>query len=458
MTVPRFHFALTTVIAIVVWVAAPTIVRAQYTANQCTWVLQQLTQSLTDAQRTIPLERQYLTFCKDYTPADEYLLHLGALASALNNDGQHQEALGVANRCLQSNSAELPCLFEKANALKSLGSIREAKLVIESSLVLGAITEIDASAKRNLQDLLRQVNAALNADRPSVSAQPTAESLNAITKLPGGVKCADLFNNGQLACALDIEIGVITTKTPDDVRYLLAHRDTYPQKILGSAVTLNSLGGSLPGALEVGKIIREQKLKAVVDSSAKCVSACVFVLAGANRRQIKGSVGIHRPFFMQVGNAGSPDVVIQNYGAALKQAREYLTSMGVSDRLLDEMLRIEPNDVRYLTRAELDTFALGEGPPGDNMETVASLKEAVAIKAAAAYGLTRLEYERRSALIDRTCRFAAYQSPFEPPNFAAYGEIEGKPKMSTRNALAQDLETEERGWSQCYKAVMIHGR
>jgi hypothetical protein len=117
--------------------------------------------------------------------------------------------------------------------------------------------------------------------------------------------------------------------------------------------------------------------------------------------------------------------------------------MGVASRLLDEMLRIEPNYVRYLSRTDLDAFSLGEGPPGDDIETVASLKEAATIKIAAAYGLSRLEYNRRSALIDRTCKFDNYQSPFEPVDFGAYGRSVEELQMSKRELLAHDLETEE---------------
>lgn len=223
-------------------------------------------------------------------------------------------------------------------------------------------------------------------------------------------------------------------------------------------VTLDSLGGNVRAAIELGRLIRDQKLPAVIDSFAKCVSACVFVLAGAVQRKIRGAVGIHRPYFTTVENANSPDVVAESYRDVLKQAREYLTSVGVAGRLLDEMLRIEPNDVRYLSRPELDVFGLGEGPPRDDIETVTSLKEAVALKAAAAYGLSRPEYNRRSALIDRTCKFDHYQSPFEPLDYGAFGRSEEELQMSKRELIAHDLETEERGWSHCYKMIMTHGR
>ena len=68
--------------------------------------------------------------------------------------------------------------------------------------------------------------------------------------------------------------------------------------------------------------------------------------------------------------------------------------MNVDARLADEMLRIDPDRVRYLSRAELNDLNLGEGSPDADVQTKASLKEAVTLKSAAAYGLSRLEYMR----------------------------------------------------------------
>ena len=211
---------------------------------------------------------------------------------------------------------------------------------------------------------------------------------NELTGLPGGIKCADMFNNNQPVCWLEIEIGTISDSTPEDVLYLVARRDSFARKVLASTVRLDSLGGSLSAAMRLGHLIRDQKLSAIVDTPAQCVSACVFVLAAALERKIKGRVGIHRPYF---GDAASEtNEIIHNYTELLKVAREYLASMGAANDLLDEMLRIEPTDVRFLTRSELNAFGIGEGPRTANIETIAAMKEAIAAKAAAAYRLSRL--------------------------------------------------------------------
>jgi hypothetical protein len=71
-----------------------------------------------------------------------------------------------------------------------------------------------------------------------------------------------LFDNDQPLCFLEIEVGIITSRTPEDVRYLIEHRDSYPRKISGSMVPLDSLGGDLSAAKEIGNLIRDQKLPA----------------------------------------------------------------------------------------------------------------------------------------------------------------------------------------------------
>ena len=131
-----------------------------------------------------------------------------------------------------------------------------------ASVIAGAIVQHEVSGthdpnfirryNRNFQDrILIPVLAALL----TLLILTSDAVAGSITKLPGGVQCADIFNDNQLACFLNIEIGPITSDTPADVRYLIAHRDSYPRKILGSAITLNSLGGDLAAAMDQYRLV-----------------------------------------------------------------------------------------------------------------------------------------------------------------------------------------------------------
>jgi tetratricopeptide (TPR) repeat protein len=153
-----------------------TVVSTTASAQECKSLLKQVIRSLDDNsnKQLISLERQFLTYCgKSLQPAD-YAGHLQTLATGLNGDSQHQEALSVADRCLQINAEDLSCLFEKANALYHLGRLPEAKSLIEKSLALAAITEVDAAAKQALQNLLTRVKATVG-PRPSERTPPKAQ-------------------------------------------------------------------------------------------------------------------------------------------------------------------------------------------------------------------------------------------------------------------------------------------
>jgi hypothetical protein len=85
------------------------------------------------------------------------------------------------------------------------------------------------------------------------------------------------------------------------------------------------------------------------------------------------------------------------------------------------------------------------------------LKEALTIKSAAANGVSRLEYMRRSELVDRVCRLGNYNSPKDPPDFSSYGRTEEELKMRPEQLMEIDIHREEDGWSRCDKHIMSFG-
>jgi hypothetical protein len=81
-----------------------------------------------------------------------------------------------------------------------------------------------------------------------------------------------------------------------------------------------------------------------IDHRAVCISACVFILAGAVEREIGqlGTLGIHRPYFPTTPGSITTDQVKSDYKAMLQGIRAYLHEMNVSERLADDMLATEP--------------------------------------------------------------------------------------------------------------------
>jgi hypothetical protein len=357
-------------------------------------------------------------------PEDHYLSHLDTLASNLDNDGQHEEALGVANRCLQIDPAHLACLSRKASALYSLGRFQDAKSIIEHSLALGAVTELDVLAQKTLRKLRASINAAQN-DKRNSNVGDRVALRSAAPQIPPGVSGTVTCSPRGVSTNIDIN-GELDATTVESVRKLFEEYheqqtkwkagqcDGVKQKGLDyggfERFSINSRGGSVAAAMAIGRMLREEQKHVIVDGV--CISSCVLVLAGAVDRQISDAavIGIHRPYFVpSAGQTISSEEVSSAYNIMLKNIRAYFGEMGISKRLADDMLATEPENVHVLTREELDKYGLSRLDPTEQQRR-ATANEVLDLKTSNQLGLDRLEYNRRKALGDRLCPYTSESS------------------------------------------------
>jgi ATP-dependent protease ClpP protease subunit len=166
-------------------------------------------------------------------------------------------------------------------------------------------------------------------------------------------------------------------------------------------LTVDSPGGSVAAAMAIGRMLREARTPISVPRGHYCVSACVLVLAGAVERMYGGRVGIHRPYLSlptEAQRLNATDVRL-GYAELLKQIRAYLREMNVTEQLADDMLAIDPSDVRYLLYPDLKKYGLVTYDPIE--QETRDLMEAQRM------GLDRADYIRRQALAKRKCRYPA---------------------------------------------------
>jgi len=129
-------------------------------------------------------------------------------------------------------------------------------------------------------------------------------------------------------------------------------------------VLLNSPGGDVPAAMELGEEVRKQWAWTAVDDDGECLGACVLVLAaGVRRTPTSESVGLQRMNFAQKETT-SPDRANQKNTGVAKRVETYLARMGMPKKLFQEIAAQQSsNKVRLLNAGQLKTLGLDGTDP-----------------------------------------------------------------------------------------------
>jgi hypothetical protein len=128
----------------------------------------------------------------------------------------------------------------------------------------------------------------------------------------------------------------------------------------GSFVYLNSPGGNLVAAMELGRVFRKNSFNTYIGeqsgerktSAGVCFSACTLTFLGGKFRFLPpdATYGVHR-FFLngEVPQADAVDTSQTMSAATL----EYIREMGVDPELLSEMSRAGSNEINVLSKSRL---------------------------------------------------------------------------------------------------------
>jgi hypothetical protein len=162
-------------------------------------------------------------------------------------------------------------------------------------------------------------------------------------------------------------------------------------------VFFNSPGGSTIQARDMGRTLREYQMRAAVGRTvaidcrtkprkgepcpagelssseqrarlftidARCVSACVYALIGASVREVSpgAKLGIHAIRFVWTAPGpirGSPPSMDE----AKERLRNYIREMGIDPALVDLAAKVGPDDIHWLTRAEIEKLRIARPTP-----------------------------------------------------------------------------------------------
>jgi hypothetical protein len=159
-------------------------------------------------------------------------------------------------------------------------------------------------------------------------------------------------------------------------------------------VQLDSSGGDVETAIALGKQIRELFGYVQIPHQAQCLSSCVLILAAGAYRDVKGVVGIHRPF-MPTDSAVTAEQQHAQQERLAKSVKAYLQKMNVPLVLYEQMVRIPPQRIKVLSNDELSALGLNENDP--------YIDDALTAAAAKREGLTKEQYFRYEDAVRTSC-------------------------------------------------------
>ena len=164
-----------------------------------------------------------------------------------------------------------------------------------------------------------------------------------------------------------------------------------------ATVLLDSSGGDVASALEIGRMVRTAR--AHTEVRGKCVSACIFILAaGVFKNANTDTVGIHRPTFAALDK----NLAYAEVRKRLKKLDEgmlaFLVEMDIPSSLLDAMKAIPPERVQWLKQSDLERYRL--------VGQDAASQELFEAGMAAHYKISKQEFQKRYAATNKLCRIS----------------------------------------------------
>ena len=150
--------------------------------------------------------------------------------------------------------------------------------------------------------------------------------------------------------------------TGDGARIAAALRRAPP-----ALITLDSPGGSVSDALEIGRAIRDAGADTRLVADAVCLSACPYMFAGGVRRTAAegARIGVHQHSFGE-STILPAFLAVEDMQRGQAAVLEHLEAMGVDLRIMGPSMATPADEIYILTARELsDWNVVTERPPDD---------------------------------------------------------------------------------------------
>ncbi|PTX57449.1 hypothetical protein C8N43_2119 [Litoreibacter ponti] len=130
-------------------------------------------------------------------------------------------------------------------------------------------------------------------------------------------------------------------------------------------VRLNSPGGSVRDALEIGRMVRDAELETLLGAGDICLSACPYILASGTTRMVHDSaqVGVHQHYF-GTNSALPAFLAVEDIQRGQGQVMGYLDEMGIDPLMMRHALVTPPDEIYILLPEQLETYRLSTPTEG----------------------------------------------------------------------------------------------
>ena len=203
---------------------------------------------------------------------------------------------------------------------------------------------------------------------PALASESKSRASTASTSRWWKLDCGQAHRSPDVdsaTCVFTVKLrGVIDRSRLQLIRRALERRDAAHRTLhrdIALRIDVDSQGGEVFAALEIGRILREERASITVRDGASCISSCVFLLMGAVERNVSDGarLGIHRPSLGAPGRVGprkaGEDAVVD---ALADQLALYAQQMNVPRAIVDEMMSIPAHRLRLLRSSDLAGYGI----------------------------------------------------------------------------------------------------
>ncbi|MGU3494176.1 hypothetical protein ACLBXM_09045 [Xanthobacteraceae bacterium A53D] len=163
----------------------------------------------------------------------------------------------------------------------------------------------------------------------------------------------ELLADGRLMATGTITPGIAATFAAE-----VEKRGTYVK-----TVVLQSPGGSVRDALEMGRLIRARGFATEVKAGGYCASSCPLVFAGGTERRAgaKAGIGVHQVYAAERLAGQGPDGM-ETAQRITAECQRYLRDMGIDLEVWMHAMETPRDSLFYFTPAEMERLKLTTGP------------------------------------------------------------------------------------------------